>query len=86
LLDAKQKGTSPISTTEETDRDYYYDNFDVAWGLGIGYLSRVGLGINARYNLGIRNIVNENATTGDVGELRNMGLQIGLVYQFGAHK
>jgi hypothetical protein len=86
LIDAKQEGTSPISTTESTDRDYYYDNLDIAWGIGVGYLSRVGLGINARYNLGIRNIVNENATTGDVGELRNLGLQIGLVYQFGAHK
>jgi hypothetical protein len=86
LLDAEQNGTSPISTTDRTNIDPFRDNFDIAWGLGVGYLSRVGLGIGARYNYGLRNIVNENDNTGNVGELRNRVLQIGLVYQFGAHK
>jgi hypothetical protein len=86
LIDAEQNGTSPISTTDRTNIDHIRDNFDIAWGLGVGYLSRVGLGIGARYNYGIRNIVNETGSTGDVGELRNRVLQIGLVYQFGAHK
>ena len=84
LIDAKQKGMSPISTIEETDLDPFRDNFDIGWGLGVGYLSRIGLGAHARYNYGIRNIVQENDT--NVGELRNSVLQFGLVYQFGAYR
>ncbi|HUQ96435.1 MAG TPA: porin family protein, partial [Chitinophagaceae bacterium] len=84
LIDAKQKGTSPISTSNETDLDPYRDNFDIAWAVGVGYISRIGLGINARYNYGIRNIVQENDV--NIGELRNRVLQFGLSYQFGANK
>jgi len=84
LIDAKSKGATPLSTEDETDYDYYFDNFDIAWGVGVGYLSRIGLGVNARYNYGIRNIVNENDV--DLGEMRNRVLQFGLVYHFGAYK
>jgi hypothetical protein len=86
LIDAKQKGQSSISTEEKTNLDAYRDNFDIAWGVGVGYLTRVGLGIGARYNYGIRNIVHETESTGDIGELRNRVLQVGLTYQFGANK
>lgn len=84
LLSAKQKGTSPISTANETDIKDQRDHFDLAWGLGVGYVSRIGLGVCARYNYGIRNIVHENDT--NIGELRNRVLQFSLSYQFGAYK
>ena len=84
LINAAQKGQSPISTTDKTDIKSYRDHFDLGWSAGIGYLSRVGLGVNARYNYGIRNIVNENDV--NIGELRNRVLQFSLTYQFGAYK
>jgi len=84
LLSAKQKGQSPISTSDKADIKDYRDHIDIAWGLGVGYISRIGLGVNARYNYGIRNIVNENDV--NIGELRNRVLQVSLNYQFGAYK
>jgi hypothetical protein len=84
ITSAITKGTTPISTTDKTDIKDFRDRFDIAWGLGVGYLSRIGLGVNARYNYGIRNIVHENNM--NIGELRNQVLQFGLVYQFGAYK
>ncbi|GAC1486101.1 MAG: porin family protein [Flavisolibacter sp.] len=52
---------------------------------GIGYLSRVGLGIDARYVYGFRNIYNSDYS-GNAGrpEIKNRVIQIGLIYQFGA--
>jgi hypothetical protein len=84
LLDARQKGETPISTTDKTDIKDYRDKFELAWGLGVGYLTRIGVGIGARYNYGIRNIVEENDVS--IGELRNRVLQFSLSYQFGASK
>lgn len=85
LLRATQKGTSPISTTDKTDIKENRDHFDLAWGVGVGYLSRIGLGVSARYNYGIRNIMHEE-NSANIGELRNRVLQFSLNYQFGAHK
>ncbi|HZH94620.1 MAG TPA: porin family protein [Flavisolibacter sp.] len=69
---------------EENNEDSF-DSFDLAAGLGLGYMSRVGLGINARYNFGLANIIQEGNTK-DGPELKNRVLQIGLSYQFGANK
>ncbi len=60
-----------------------YKSTDVALGVGLGYLSTSGLGINGRYNFGLTNI-NEfdpnNNVTNRVG-------QISLFYMFNrAHK
>jgi hypothetical protein len=58
---------------------------DFGAGFGLGYLSRIGLGINARYNLGFSNIY-EDDSAGDEGKLKNRVINIGLVYHFGAAK
>jgi hypothetical protein len=55
---------------------------------GIGYLSRIGLGINARYYHGLSNVFNsDNAPAGQEDrEISSRSLQLGLVYHFGAAK
>ncbi len=62
-----------------------FDRVDVAGAAGLGYLSRVGLGINARYNFGLANIINDGDSKEGL-EMKNSVIQVGLVYQFGANK
>lgn len=50
---------------------------ELAWTVGAGYLSKVGLGIDARYNFGLTN-TNESESP----EARNMVFQVGAFYQF----
>jgi hypothetical protein len=59
------------------------DNFemlDLAIGMGIGYISPSGFGIDARYNHGLSNI-----NDGGLVESTNRGYQLGVFYQF-SHK
>lgn len=58
---------------------------DFGAGAGIGYLSRIGLGINARYTMGFSNILEDNSS-GDEGKYKNRVASIGLVYHLGAAK
>ncbi len=81
LISGKLEGANDA----ETENESVFDRFDVAASGGVGYLSRVGLGINARYNFGLSNIINEGDTD-DGPELKNRVFQIGLTYQFGANK
>lgn len=76
-----------LSAKDEDDTDLKEDmkKTDFGWGAGIGYLSRIGLGINGRYNFGFSNIYDEDAA-GDEGKYKNRTIQLGLVYHFGAHK
>lgn len=62
---------------EEADIDDNFNRGDFAWSFGGGYLSRSGLGVDVRYNLGISNI-SEN----DNADVRNRVWQFGLFYQF----
>jgi hypothetical protein len=52
---------------------------DFSWSFGASYLTHSGLGVDARYNLGINNINN----TGGTEKLQNRVFQAGLFYQFG---
>lgn len=61
----------------EVDNDDNYKTADFGWTFGAGYLSKTGLGVDARYNLGISDIT--KATASDV---KNRVWQIGLFYQF----
>ncbi|HJW18588.1 MAG TPA: porin family protein [Flavisolibacter sp.] len=49
---------------------------DLSWAFGIGFLSNTGLGIDARYNLGLSDI------TKGRGDVKNHVWQFGLFYQF----
>ncbi len=61
---------------------------DFGAAAGIGYLSRIGLGINARYVHGFSNVYNNDNAPASVknAEISNRGVQIGLVYHLGAQK
>lgn len=88
LIDAKVKSTSSSNTSAATGNLSNFDKIDFAWTGGVGYLSRIGLGIDLRYNLGIANIVADDAPTGNYkgGTWKNSVGQIALIYHFGAFK
>jgi len=75
LAGAKLKSGNTI-----TDVKSDYTSADFAWSIGAGYLTHSGVGLDARYNLGITNINN----TGDYNnnKLQNRVFQVGLFYQF----
>jgi hypothetical protein len=62
---------------QETDFKNSLKKTDFSWSFGAGYLSPVGLGIDARYNLGVSNISKTDPDT------KNRVWQVGLFYQFG---
>ncbi len=77
-----------VSANANGDNKNAFEKLDFAWAAGIGYLSRIGLGIDARYNYGIRDILNKDYSSysSSNGKLKNTVAQISLIYQFGANK
>jgi hypothetical protein len=73
LVSAKSK----IGNVEENVKRHF-ESVDFSVAFGLGFLSNSGLGIDARYNLGLSNI-NENESA---PKLKNRVWQIGLFYQF----
>jgi hypothetical protein len=69
-------GSDVKTANTETDIDDGFKTVDVAWSFGTGYLMKSGLGIDARYNLGLTNIREANP------DLKNRVWQVGLFYQF----
>ena len=61
----------------EIDSDDDVSTADFSWVFGAGYLFRSGFGIDARYNLGISNISDNESF-----EARNRVFQVGVFYQF----
>jgi hypothetical protein len=84
LLDARQDGPGD----ENIENEKNFENFEFSGGAGLGYVSRMGLGIGARYNHGFSNVLdNESSTSGsDNPRMRHSVISIGLFYQFGANK
>lgn len=72
-----------------TNNEDSFDKFDISLNGGLGYTSRVGLGINARYTLGLSNVIEDgggNNSPNNGPEMKNSVVQIGLFYMFGARK
>lgn len=67
--------TTEVGDVEVKARDNY-SGVDVSWVFGAGYLFPQGIGIDARYNLGLNNIA-ENGN-----KAFNRVFQVGLFYQF----
>ena len=61
----------------EVDVDDIYNSVDFAWSFGAGYIFSSGIGIDARYNLGLNNISDDSDF-----EAKNRVFQVGLFYQF----
>jgi hypothetical protein len=65
--------------------DLDFDRFDIAGAAGLGFLSRVGIGVDARYNFGLANIIDDGGAKTGL-QVKNSVIQIGLIYHFGANK
>ncbi|MES1160906.1 MAG: porin family protein [Bacteroidota bacterium] len=68
-----------------------FKSTDIAWVLGVGYLSPIDLGFDIRYNLSLSSI--NNASASDMqsapvqgGSIKNSVVQIGIFYLFGKSK
>ena len=61
-----------------------FKSTDFSGVIGIGYLSSLNLGVDARYNLGFSNIV--KTTPSDNSSAKNGVIQIGVFYMFGKTK
>jgi hypothetical protein len=81
LIEAQQEGPGNNAETENKEN---FKPFDFSWGAGLGFLSRIGLGIGARYNHGFRNVLDNDADANP--SLRNSVINIGLSWHFGAAK
>ena len=71
------------SDGSENDLDDFVKTTDFSWDFGASYLTPLGVGVSAQYNLGISNI-NEQITMAGVSntDINNRVWQIGLFYQF----
>ncbi len=72
LVTAKQKVGDV-----EFDIDDDFDAVDFSWAFGAGYIFSSGIGIDARFNLGLNNISDD-----ETFEAKNRVFQVGLFYQF----
>lgn len=70
----------------EVDNKESFDKFDFAVNGGLGFTTRVGFGISARYSYGLANILKDDGGTGSDNMIKNTGFQFGLHYLFGASK
>jgi hypothetical protein len=61
----------------EVDIDDTFNSFDLSWAFGASYIFSSGIGIDARYNLGLNNISDDSDF-----EAKNRVFQVGLFYQF----
>ena len=86
LMSAASENAEGTGAPANGDNKDAFDKTDLAWSAGVGYLSRIGLGVDARYNLGLRNLREDNAPAMMQGNWRNNVAQISLIYHFGAHK
>lgn len=64
----------------ETDVSDNYKSIDFSIPVGLSYLGYSGFGVDARYNIGITNVVENSATN-----YRNSVLQFGVFYLFDHH-
>ncbi|MBD0284271.1 MAG: PorT family protein [Flavisolibacter sp.] len=86
LLSGKEDPASGSKTDLKSKKLIKKTDFGAAGG--IGYLSRIGLGANARYVHGFSNVFDSEGAPSNQNKrnFHNRGIQIGLVYHFGANK
>lgn len=77
LVNAKQKLNSDDDDDFEEDIKDTFKKTDVSLGFGVNYLTYSGIGLGARYNLGLTNINEEREF-----DTKNRVLQLSLFYMF----
>ncbi|RYY63980.1 MAG: hypothetical protein EOO12_10900 [Chitinophagaceae bacterium] len=82
---AKFKDQTPGSSSSDRDNKDGYDNFDFSAFGGLGYVTRIGLGFEAKYNAGFNNVLNDTQAGAD-NKWKNRSWTFGLFYNFGAAK
>jgi len=70
------------SGDQSADIKDQFKSTDISGAVGIGYLSSLNLGIDARYSLGLTNIIKDAEGT----TAKNGVIQIGVFYMFGGSK
>jgi hypothetical protein len=84
LIKAKAQAAG---TNDSEDNKSDFDNFDVAVNGGIGYVTRVGFGVGARYSHGLSNTLEDDGSSTNNGpEMKNRAFSLSLFYLFGANK
>ena len=71
ILNAKNTGVNPQNVKG------VFKSTDVAWALGVGYITASRFGFDVRYNIGLSDITKDSNT-----DIKNMVLQAGVFYQF----
>lgn len=74
LLSAKYK----VDGDSEDIKDSF-KKLDLSWGLGVGYLSKSNIGVNARYNFGLSKLDEDGE-----GKTFNRVFQVGVFYVLGS--
>jgi hypothetical protein len=78
LVSAKSKSGSVSVDSKDS-----FKSTDISGALGIGYLSALNIGVDARYCLGFTNIAKDAS---DGTTVKNNNIQIGVFYVFGGAK
>jgi hypothetical protein len=84
----KANGDRQNQNSVELKESEYVKKIDFAGNAGIGYLSRIGLGLNARYVNGFTNVWDndKSPSTSSDAKYKNRVVQLSLIYHFGAGK
>ena len=61
-----------------TDINKDVKTFDLSWVFGLGYLTKSGFGVDARYNLGLTDVNDDNSSS----SVKNRVFAVGVFYQF----
>jgi len=71
-------------TDDESVKDLY-KSLDWSWVFGLGFRSKIGLGLDARYNLGLTKVGDKLTTSDFQPDGKNSVIQIGLFFAIGPH-
>ncbi|HLK27490.1 MAG TPA: porin family protein [Puia sp.] len=82
LLSAKEKVSSNGTTVSVSIKDQV-KSFNLSGVLGIGYLSSMNLGVDARFSYGFLNLSKNSDSNNGGGSIKTETIQIGVFYLFG---
>jgi hypothetical protein len=71
-------------TDDESVKDLY-KSLDWSWVFGLGFRSKIGLGLDARYNLGLTKVGDNLSASSFQPDGKNSVIQVGLFFSIGPH-